>query len=134
MTERWIAESAVVARPFLKVEILRLPSGGYAFLSAIPKEKLWQANLLRARAEGIPVPAYCYRDYGVMATIGRKRAVAQLDVQGFRSRGLAVMEPRPHLFLDRLSQPSRCRHELVLELYYVSAGHAVDHRHFRLTH
>lgn len=36
------------------------------------------ANLLRARAEGIPVPAFCYRDYGAMATIGRKRAVAQL--------------------------------------------------------
>ena len=43
------------------------------------------ANLLRARAEGIPVPAFCYRDYGAMATIGRKRAVAQLGA--FKASG-----------------------------------------------
>jgi hypothetical protein len=30
MIERWDAEAAVVARPFLKVEVRRLPSGGYA--------------------------------------------------------------------------------------------------------
>ena len=46
------------------------------------------ANLLRARAEGIPVPAFCYRDYGAMATIGRKRAVAQLGA--FKASGLVA--------------------------------------------
>jgi Putative DNA-binding domain len=35
----WIAEAAIVARPFLKVEVRRLPSGGYAFLSALSEEK-----------------------------------------------------------------------------------------------
>jgi Putative DNA-binding domain len=39
MIERWIAEAAIVARPFLKVEVRRLPSGGYAFLSALCERK-----------------------------------------------------------------------------------------------
>ena len=61
------------------------------------------ANLLRARAEGIPVPAFCYRDYGAMATIGRKRAVAQLgSVQGLGLWAGCYGAP-PTLFLDRLS-------------------------------
>ena len=39
MIARWIAEAAIVARPFLKVEVRRLPSGGYAFLSALSQRK-----------------------------------------------------------------------------------------------
>jgi hypothetical protein len=39
MVKRWIAEAAVVARPFLKVEVRRLSSGGYAFLSALSEGK-----------------------------------------------------------------------------------------------
>jgi Putative DNA-binding domain len=35
MIERWWAESALVARPFLEVEVRRLPPGGYAFLRAL---------------------------------------------------------------------------------------------------
>jgi NADH dehydrogenase len=46
------------------------------------------ANLLRARAEGIPVPAFCYRDYGAMATIGRTHAVAQLGT--FKASGVVA--------------------------------------------
>jgi NADH dehydrogenase len=44
------------------------------------------ADLLRARANGKTVPPFRYRDPGAMATIGRKRAVAQLGafkVSGF---------------------------------------------------
>jgi len=37
--ERWVAEAAIVARPFLKVEVRRLPPGGYAFLRAISEGK-----------------------------------------------------------------------------------------------
>jgi len=37
MIERWGAEAALVARPFLEVEVRRLPSGGYAFLHAVSK-------------------------------------------------------------------------------------------------
>src|SRR5262249_34952216 len=36
------------------------------------------AGLLRARAQGKATPPFRYRDLGSMATIGRKRAVAQL--------------------------------------------------------
>ena len=39
MIERWVAEAAIVARPFLKVEVRRLPSGGYAFLGALSEGK-----------------------------------------------------------------------------------------------
>jgi Putative DNA-binding domain len=35
MIERWTAEAAVVTRPFLEVEIRRLPPGGYTFLRAL---------------------------------------------------------------------------------------------------
>src|SRR5262249_15815858 len=36
------------------------------------------ANLLAARAKGLMAPPFRYRDFGAMATVGRKRAVAQL--------------------------------------------------------
>jgi NADH:ubiquinone reductase (H+-translocating) len=36
------------------------------------------ANLLASRAKGKTAPPFRYRDFGAMATIGRKRAVAQL--------------------------------------------------------
>ena len=39
MIERWVAEAAIVARPFLEVEVRRLPSGGYAFLGALSEGK-----------------------------------------------------------------------------------------------
>jgi Putative DNA-binding domain len=35
MIERWCSESALVARPFLDVEVRRLPPGGLAFLRAL---------------------------------------------------------------------------------------------------
>jgi hypothetical protein len=37
MIERWVGEAAMVARPFLKVEVRRLPPGGYAFLGALSR-------------------------------------------------------------------------------------------------
>jgi NADH dehydrogenase len=36
------------------------------------------ANLLKARLRGRTLPPFRYRDFGAMATIGRKRAVMQL--------------------------------------------------------
>ena len=39
MIERWIGEAAIVSRPFLKVEVRRLPSGGHAFLRALCERK-----------------------------------------------------------------------------------------------
>jgi hypothetical protein len=35
MIDRWSAEAALVARPFLEVEVRRLLPGGYTFLSAL---------------------------------------------------------------------------------------------------
>src|SRR6516165_10933445 len=39
LIERWVAEAAMVARPFLEVEVRRLPPGGYAFLRALSEGK-----------------------------------------------------------------------------------------------
>jgi NADH dehydrogenase len=46
------------------------------------------ANLLMARAKGRTLPAFRYRDVGSMATIGRKRAVAQIGA--FKASGLVA--------------------------------------------
>jgi hypothetical protein len=37
MVERWTAESALVARPHLNVEVRRLPRGGHAFIGALSR-------------------------------------------------------------------------------------------------
>jgi hypothetical protein len=39
MIERWTAEAAIVARPFLEVEVRRLPPGSYVFLRALSEGK-----------------------------------------------------------------------------------------------
>ncbi len=44
------------------------------------------ASVVTARAQGKTLPAFRYRDFGSMATIGRKRAVAQL--RAFKVSGL----------------------------------------------
>jgi NADH dehydrogenase len=46
------------------------------------------AKLLIARANGKTMPAFRYRDFGALATIGRKRAVAQLG--GLKVSGFAA--------------------------------------------
>ncbi len=46
------------------------------------------AKVLMARAEGKSLPPFRYRDFGSLATIGRKRAVAQLGV--FKISGLSA--------------------------------------------
>jgi len=55
-------------------------------------------------------------------------------VQAVGRIGMAPLELRAHLFLDRFAQPSGGRHELVLELRYLSAWDPIDHRHLRFTH
>jgi NADH dehydrogenase len=56
-------------------------------VAPVAKQQGWYvANLLMARAEGKALPAFRYRDLGSMATIGRKRAVAQLGA--FKFSGL----------------------------------------------
>jgi NADH dehydrogenase len=46
------------------------------------------ANLLMAQAQGRTLPGFRYRDFGSMATIGRKRAVAQIGT--FKVSGLVA--------------------------------------------
>jgi NADH:quinone reductase (non-electrogenic) len=56
-------------------------------VAPVAKQQGWYvANLLMARAEGKTLPGFRYRDLGSMATIGRKRAVAQ--VGAFKISGL----------------------------------------------
>jgi NADH:ubiquinone reductase (H+-translocating) len=56
-------------------------------VAPVAKQQGWYvANLLMARAAGKTLPAFRYRDFGSMATIGRKRAVAQLGA--FKVSGL----------------------------------------------
>jgi len=54
--------------------------------------------------------------------------------QSFRACRMVVMEPRSHLFPDRLPQSTRCGDELVLELRDISAWYTSDNRHPGLTH
>ena len=84
----------------------------------------------RKNAAGVPLSRFRVDGHNRPQARGRP----DREVQSLRARSVAAMEPRPHLFLDRLSQSSRCGDELVLELRDVSAWHPVDHRHFRLTH
>jgi NADH:ubiquinone reductase (H+-translocating) len=56
-------------------------------VAPVAKQQGWYvASLLIARAAGRTVPAFRYREFGAMATIGRKRAVAQIGV--FKVSGL----------------------------------------------
>jgi NADH dehydrogenase len=58
-------------------------------VAPVAKQQGWYvANLLTARAEGRTLPAFRYRDVGSMATIGRKRAVAQIGA--FKVSGLVA--------------------------------------------
>jgi NADH:ubiquinone reductase (H+-translocating) len=52
------------------------------------QEGRYVANVLLARAAGKTLPAFRYRDFGSMATIGRKHAVAQIG--SFKASGLAA--------------------------------------------
>ena len=48
-------------------------------VAPVAKQQGWYvANLLMARAKGKTLPTFHYRDFGAMATIGRKHAVAQV--------------------------------------------------------
>jgi NADH dehydrogenase len=58
-------------------------------VAPVAKQQGWYvANLLTARADGRTLPAFRYRDVGSMATIGRKRAVAQIGA--FKVSGLVA--------------------------------------------
>ena len=54
--------------------------------SVAKQQGQYVADLLMARARGDEMPPFRYRDFGAMATIGRKRAVAQIG--GFKLSGL----------------------------------------------
>jgi NADH dehydrogenase len=58
-------------------------------VAPVAKQQGWYvAKLLTARVEGRTLPAFRYRDVGSMATIGRKRAVAQIGA--FKASGLVA--------------------------------------------
>ena len=57
MIDRWCAEAALVARPFLKVEIRRLPPGGYAFVRALSEG---QSVAAAARIAAAAAPKFAF--------------------------------------------------------------------------
>jgi NADH dehydrogenase len=58
-------------------------------VAPVAKQQGWYvANLVKARAAGRTLPPFRYRDFGSMATIGRKRAVAQIGA--FNASGLVA--------------------------------------------
>jgi NADH dehydrogenase FAD-containing subunit len=61
---------------------------GFGGLSAAKQQGRYVAKLLLARAAGKMTPPFRYRDFGSMATIGRKRAVVQIGC--LRISGLAA--------------------------------------------
>ena len=84
------------------------------------------ANMLR-RLRGEPTRPFRYRDYGNLATIGRKAAVVDLAVPAsarwiLRLLGLAVLAVRPHLLPDRLSQPPDRADRLGLGLFHATSA------------
>ncbi len=86
------------------------------------------ARALIARREGRTVEAFRYRDYGLLATIGRSaRGGANGQAAHRRVSGLGAVERRPHLFPDRVPQPLRRRAQLGVELHHVSARQPPDH-------
>jgi NADH dehydrogenase len=56
-------------------------------IAPVAKQQGWYvAGLIKARVRGESVPPFRYRDYGILATVGRKRAVMQagrLKLRGF---------------------------------------------------
>jgi NADH dehydrogenase len=56
--------------------------------SVAKQQGAYVANLLAARAHGRTLPPFRYRDFGSMATIGRKHAVAQIGA--FEASGLVA--------------------------------------------
>ena len=85
-------------------------------------------NVLRAIA-GQPLEPFRYKDYGIMATIGRGAAVG--DVFGLKISGfvaLAVLDLPAHLLADRLPQPLRRHDRVGVGVLHAAAPRAADHR------
>jgi NADH:ubiquinone reductase (H+-translocating) len=52
------------------------------------QQGVYLARLIKTRLKGGDLPPFCYRDFGSLATIGRKRAVVQMG--GFRVTGFVA--------------------------------------------
>ncbi len=84
------------------------------------------ANIVR-RLRGEATLPFHYRDYGNLATVGRKAAIVELAIPGLGTLrfsglpGLAVLALRAHLLPDRLSQPADRDGRLGLGLFHVRA-------------
>lgn len=84
MIERWGAESALVARPFVTVEVRRLPPGGYAFISALSQG--------RTIAEAVDAGAAAAAKFDIAANVA---FLIEADVVvGIRERAHAVARRR----------------------------------------
>src|SRR5262249_41661826 len=89
------------------------------------------AKVIRAKLHGEPVPqAFSYRHMGILATIGRKSAVADFGFVRLRgAMGLVALGHRPCAFPSRITQPRGGGPELDLVLHNVPR---LDATHLRL--
>ena len=87
------------------------------------------ANIVR-RLRGEATRPFRYRDYGNLATVGRKAAIVELAVPGLGTLrfsglgGVAVLAVRAHLLPDRLSQPADGHGRLGLGVLHVRTRRA----------
>ena len=100
-------------------------------LAAVAKQEgRYVGNLINRRLKGGDTASvFQYRDFGMMATIGRSAAVA--DIRGFKLTGtfawlLVVL--RSHLLSHRISQPAAGLGGLSLGVAHPCARCAPDHR------
>ena len=99
-----------------------------------PSSKAVTCEAAEGTRRGRKYTPFAYRDFGSLATIGRKRAVAEFGrarVTGFPAW---IMESRHIYFLIGFLRPAHRRHELGMELRDLPTRHAADHRRHRLAH
>ena len=92
-------------------------------------------QLLLARRKGRTLPPFRYRDFGSLATIGRKRAIVQMG--RFRLKGFIawLIWCVAHIyFLIGFRNRLMVATNLAVELRHVPARHAADHRHVGRAH
>jgi NADH:ubiquinone reductase (H+-translocating) len=122
------SEIFVIGDTAAAVDVTGKPLPGVA--SVAKQQGIYVARVVRARLKGISsAPLFHYRDYGNLATVGRKIAVADLGFLRLSGRRAWWLWGAVHIFLStRLSQSDRHYAERAVGILYVPARREVDHR------
>jgi len=83
MLDRWCPEAALIARPFLDVDVLLLPAGGHAFMSALSSGSTIAAAAAIATADdpGFDLDASLTMLFDANALVGLHRRVEHLGAR-----------------------------------------------------